>query len=213
MPGEQTMKPWEQRVTGWGALFVAVISLWLVCILAIDSFHNPFAPEIGVAWEKQRVVGGVNTAPVQYEDVLTLTNTTDSPLKNVELAVSNWASGINVQTKIGTLGAHEKRQLNLLDGRLGFPPGYEINPRDVVIVRATGYAAEKHIPVKELGKDKSLEEIAKDEDKENNADKNFWPKFWKWQDGLKKMGIEPTEDMFKRWLKEKEDARRKEKGQ
>lgn len=208
MPGEQTMKPWEQRVTGWGALTVALISLWILWQLEKDRFQNPLAASVGVEWEKERVAGGVNTVPIQYQDVLTLTNKSGSALENIELAVSNWANSTEVKTTIGKLAVGERRRISLLSGLEGFPLGYEIGPRDVLIVRVSGYA-EKRIPVMELGKNKSLQDIAKEEDKENNADKDFWTKLRRWESDLKKQGIEPTEDMFKAWLKEKEEARRK----
>jgi hypothetical protein len=216
--GEKAMKPWEQRLTGWGALAIALvsvaaalISLWILWHLEKDHFQNPLAAPVGITWDKERALGGTDTVPVEYSDILTLTNTTGNTLENVELAVSNWANSTEVKTSIGRLDAEEKRRLDLLDKRLGFPARYEISPRDVLIVRVSGYA-EKRIPVKELGKDKTLLEIANDEDKENNADKEFFPKLWKWQDDLRKKGIQPTEDMYKAWLKEKEEARRKEKG-
>jgi hypothetical protein len=47
--------------------------------------------------------------------------------------------------------------------------------------------------------------------KEHNADPDFWPKMWKWEDDLRKKGLEPTKERFDQWLKEKEAERNKKK--
>lgn len=202
------MKPWEQRVTNWGAVLLGIASVLLLLRLERDRFQNPFAAPIGVKWEKARVIGGVNTVPVQYTDAITLTNLTDGELENVEIVVENWNSGTEVVSKVGKLAPKKERKIELIDVTNGFPVyPYEIDPRDVLVVRCPGYA-NKRIPVKELGKDKSLRDSEKEENKENNADKDFWKKFWKWERDLRKQGIEPTEEMFDKWLEERERERK-----
>lgn len=202
------MKGWEQRLTGWGAFILTGLTLVAFLHLERDRFQHPLAAPVGVAWTKQHVSGGVNTVPVQYSDLITLTNASGTDLENVEVVLANWATSTEVRCRVGRLAAGQGRQISLIDLRNGFPVGYEIGPRDVLIVHCPGYA-DKRIPVKELGKDRLLREMEKEEDKESNADPEFWVRFWEWQDGLRKRGIEPTEEMFKQWLRDKEAHRRK----
>jgi hypothetical protein len=201
------MKPWEQRLTGWGSLATVVVSLLVLLHLERDRLQNPLAAPVGVSWEKAKVRGGADTIPVQYTDAVILSNSTDQDFENVEIVVTNWSKATEIKTVVDNVPTKHKRRIELID-RLDFPRHpYEIDPRDVLIIRCRGYA-DKRIPVKELGKDKLLRDTEKQEDKDHNADPQFWSKFWKWLDDLRKQGIEPTEDLYQQWLKDKERARK-----
>lgn len=74
--------------------------------------------------------------------------------------------------------AKGKKTLTLL-GPYGFPPHpWGTNRRDVLIVRCDGFM-DKRIPMKNLGMERPLREIEKEEDKAFGADPHFWPKYWK----------------------------------
>jgi len=203
------MKPWEQRITGWANLAAALLALGVLMQLERDRLQKPFAAPVGVSLEKAKVLGGKNTIPVQYTDALVLSNPTDQEFGNVEIIVTNWSKATEIKTLVGKMPPRSERRIEVI-GVVDFPRHpYEINPRDVLIVRCNRYA-EKRIPVKELGKDKLLRDTEKEENKAQNADPRYWGKFWTWFDGLKKQGIEPTEEMYRQWLEDKERARKQE---
>jgi len=203
------MQIWEQRLTAWGAFISALIGLVLLLILEKDRFQNPWAAPVGIEWGKERLVGGKNTVPVQYRDVLTLTNTGSAELTNVILTVTNWANGTSHKVVIGMLPVRTQVRIDTVNLAYGFPPyPYEISIRDTLVVECDGYAP-KRVTMKDVGKDKLLRDIEKEEDKEANADPDFWKKLWRWQDELHAKGAEPTQAMFQEWLSSKEAERAK----
>lgn len=204
---ESTNAPgkWEQRVCLWGGLLLTGITLAMVFRLERDRFQNPLAAPLGVTWDKLKF-GGANTAPVDYIDVLTLTNPTESSVENVEVVLANWVRGTEYKILIGTLAPGKTHRINFLSLQdIGCPR--EIDPKDVVVVRCTGFM-DKRIPVKELGKDHSLREDEAQENKENDADPEYWSKLWRWEKEMNRQGIKVTEAEYNKWLKEKERERK-----
>jgi hypothetical protein len=153
----------EQRFATWGAFLCAAATLLYGCHLERDRFQSPFAPSLGLTWEQQRLTAPGDRAV--YCDKFTVTNEEKVALKNIGVKIENYVTCHVREYTIGDLGPGESKPLRIGvadPSALCSPDEVGLNDVDVLIVPLH---AHKRVPVKDVGKQKLLRDVEREENR------------------------------------------------